>query len=216
MHAYASHTNAQSQFSDDLAYWRKNSYPITFQNHAAGFVLSGSNIRINGHGTGGIHGNGDAWYNAEEAHTKPGRPMPFVFWHVKEVTVKNFYVVQPQLWAINIMNGTNMLFDNIYVNATASRAPWGKNWVQNTDGFDTMDARNVKLFNLIYQGGDDCIAIKPRSYNIEVRNVTCRGGNGIAIGSLGQYLEDSSVEDVIVSNVKVPPTDPTITHPPTP
>jgi galacturan 1,4-alpha-galacturonidase len=66
-----------------------------------------------------------------------------------------------------------------------------------------MDCRNIMLKNLIYQGGDDCIAIKPRSYNIEVRNVTCRGGNGIAIGSLGQYLEDSSVENVIVSDVKV-------------
>lgn len=51
--------------------------------------------------------------------------------------------------------------------------------------------------------GDDCIAIKPRSSNIFVQNVTCRGGNGIAIGSLGQYLEDSSVENVVVDDVKV-------------
>ena len=29
------------------------------------------------------------------------------------------------------------------------------------------------------------------------------GGNGIAIGSLGQYLEDSSVENVVVDNVKI-------------
>ncbi len=36
-----------------------------------------------------------------------------------------------------------------------------------------------------------------------VSNVTCRGGNGIAIGSLGQYLEDSSVENVVVDNVKI-------------
>lgn len=66
-----------------------------------------------------------------------------------------------------------------------------------------MDCNNVTLRNFIYQGGDDCIAIKPRSYNIDVKNVTCRGGNGIAIGSLGQYLEDSSVENVTVSDVKV-------------
>lgn len=26
------------------------------------------------------------------------------------------------------------------------------------------------------------------STNIEIRNITCRGGNGIAIGSLGQYV----------------------------
>ena len=68
---------------------------------------------------------------------------------------------------------------------------------------DTMDAHNVSLSNFVFQGGDDCVAIKPRSYNIQVRNVTCRGGNGIAIGSLGQYLEDSSVVNVTVSDVKV-------------
>ena len=131
------------------------------------------------------------------------------------------------------MNGTNMRFNNIDCNATAVDAPYGQNWVQNTDGFgmritpahllcfdmlvtdrwpllslhprhaDTMDAKNVQLTNFVYQGGDDCIAIKPRSYNIEIRNVTCRGGNGIAIGSLGQYLEDSSVRNVLVDNVKI-------------
>lgn len=66
-----------------------------------------------------------------------------------------------------------------------------------------MDANNILLENFVYQGGDDCIAIKPRSYNIEVRNVTCRGGNGIAIGSLGQYVEDSSVGNIIVDQVNI-------------
>jgi galacturan 1,4-alpha-galacturonidase len=129
--------------------------------------------------------------------------MPFVLWHASRVTLRNFSVLQPQLWAINIMNGTDIDLQNIYVNATATKAPWGQNWVQNTDGFDTMDARNVRLVNFVYQGGDDCVAIKPRSYNVEVRNATCRGGNGMAIGSLGQYLEDSSVENVVIRNVKV-------------
>jgi len=195
--------NSRGQFSDNLDYWRKNNYPIAFQNHRAGFILSGSHIEIDGFRVGGIHGNGDAWYNAEQARTKEGRPMPFVLWNVTDVIVRGFSIWQPQLWAINIMNGTNMVFENIYVNATASKAPWGKNWVQNTDGFDTMDARNISLTNLTYQGGDDCIAIKPRSYDIRVSNVLCRGGNGIAVGSLGQYLEDSSVENVLVENVRV-------------
>ena len=34
--------------------------------------------------------------------------MPFVFWNVSEVTVDNFFVRQPPLWSLNIMNGTNM------------------------------------------------------------------------------------------------------------
>lgn len=107
------------------------------------------------------------------------------------------------LWALNIMNGTNMSFTNITSNSTALLAPYGTNWVQNTDGFNTMDAHNISLTNFYYQGGDDCVAIKPRSYNIYIQNVTCHGGNGIAIGSLGQYEEDSSVEDVVIKDVKI-------------
>ncbi|KAK5464772.1 hypothetical protein LTS15_001335 [Exophiala xenobiotica] len=169
------------QYSDDLDYWRNNSYPIVFQNHHAGFILTGDGIHIDGYGAGGIHGNGDLWYTAEAGNTLPGRPMPFVLWNVSDVTVSRFSIVQPQLWSFNIMNGTNIAVDQLYCNATATKAPWGENWVQNTDGF----------------------AIKPRSYGLTVSNVTCRGGNGIAIGSLGQYLEDSSVENVVVDNVKI-------------
>ena len=66
-----------------------------------------------------------------------------------------------------------------------------------------MDVNNLRVTNFVYQGGDDCIAIKPRSYNIEFNNVVCNGGNGIAIGSLGQYLEDSSVNNVVINNATV-------------
>lgn len=34
-----------------------------------------------------------------------------------------------------------------------------------------MDAHNISLTNFVYQGGDDAIAIKPRSYNIFIQNV---------------------------------------------
>ncbi|CAG8961650.1 hypothetical protein HYFRA_00006187 [Hymenoscyphus fraxineus] len=189
--------------SDDLDYWRTNSYPVTFQNHATNFILSGTRIAINGYGTGGINGNGNAWYDAEEAVTRVGRPMPFNLWNVSEVRVENFYIKDSPLWALNVMNGTNMHFENITCNSTALRVPYGVNWVQNTDGFDTMDSHNISLLNFTYQGGDDCVAIKPRSHNIYIENVLCRGGNGIAIGSLGQYKEDSSVTNTTIRNVRI-------------
>lgn len=66
-----------------------------------------------------------------------------------------------------------------------------------------MDARNISLKNFSYQGGDDCVAIKPRSFDINIDGITCEGGNGIAIGSLGQYLEDNSVENITINNAKV-------------
>lgn len=76
---------------------------------------------------------------------------------------------------------------------------------QVTQFADTMDAVNIQPTNFVYQGGDDCIAIKPRSYNIDIEDVTCVGGNGIAIGSLDQYLEDSNVENVRVDKLNVAP-----------
>ncbi|OAA64229.1 glycoside hydrolase family 28 protein [Niveomyces insectorum RCEF 264] len=188
-------------FSPNLTYWRGNAYPIAFQNHHAGFVLSGERIRINGHGTGGIDGSGDSWYDAEHGNTQPGRPMPFVLWNVSDVVVEHFSVVQSPLWSINVMNGSNLWFDDVYVNSTALNAPPGVNWVQNTDGFDTMDAYNVALTNFV---GDDAIAIKPRSFNIYCQNITVHGGNGVAVGSLGQYAdEDASVANVVVRDVRI-------------
>lgn len=76
-------------FSDDLDYWRNNSYPVAFQNHQAGFVISGERIHLNGYGTGKINGSGNSWYNVEQAVTQPGRPMPFVWWNVTDVLVEH-------------------------------------------------------------------------------------------------------------------------------
>ncbi|UDD59478.1 hypothetical protein AFCA_006898 [Aspergillus flavus] len=114
------------------------------------------------------------------------------------------------------MNGTNVLLENIVVSAKLSKQPDGENWVQNTDGLaqsdllitdtDTMDVNHVQVTNFTYTGGDDCIALKPRSYNVTVTGATCNGGNGIPIGSIGEYLEDSSVKDVYMSDLKVPGT----------
>jgi hypothetical protein len=50
------------------------------------------------------------------------------------------------------MNASNCWFDDIYVNNTATNAPYGDNWVQNTDGFNTMDTYNIVLTNFVYQG----------------------------------------------------------------
>lgn len=86
---FCSHMHHPTQFSDDLDYWRSNSYPIAFQNHAAGFVISGERIHINGYGTGKINGSGNTWYTAEAGDTQPGRPMPFVFWNVSDVLVEH-------------------------------------------------------------------------------------------------------------------------------
>ncbi|KAF7589787.1 hypothetical protein BBP40_003849 [Aspergillus hancockii] len=65
-----------------------------------------------------------------------------------------------------------------------------------------MDVRNVTLKDFVYRGCDDCIAIKPHTFDIYINNITCEGGNGVAIGSLGQNLEDNTVENVVISGLR--------------
>jgi galacturan 1,4-alpha-galacturonidase len=77
--------------SDNLTYWRNpnNTYPIFFQNHHAALAISGDHIHIHGYDTGGVFGNGNAWYNAEQAVTQPVRPMNFVWWNATEVIAEH-------------------------------------------------------------------------------------------------------------------------------
>ncbi|KAJ3548534.1 hypothetical protein NM208_g963 [Fusarium decemcellulare] len=194
------HWSGEWMFSRNTTYWRHNSYYIPFQNHRAGFIISGDNIHVDGLGRGGIDGNGDVWYDEDKGKSTEGRPMPFVLWNITRSSGNNFYVKQPQFWSVNIMNGSNLTFENLTSTAFSNNAPAGANWVQNADGFNTMDASNITLKSFVYRGGDDCIAIKPRSFGISIDNIVCEGGNGVAIGSLGQYLEDNSVEDIVISN----------------
>lgn len=97
--------------------------------------------------------------------------MPFVWWNVTDVTCQRFHITDPQLWTIStslsalqlnqkmwsltsmsdLMNVTNAWFDQMSSNATATQAPFGANWVQNTDGFDTMDAYNIMYTNSVVQ-----------------------------------------------------------------
>jgi galacturan 1,4-alpha-galacturonidase len=76
-------------FSDDIDMWRNNTYHIDFQNHWTAFALSGERISIDGNGTGGINGNGNAWYDVEQKVTSPGRPMAFAPWNVTELVVRH-------------------------------------------------------------------------------------------------------------------------------
>jgi galacturan 1,4-alpha-galacturonidase len=60
--------------------------------------------------------------------------------------------------------------------------------------------------NMVYQGGDDCLALKPNSSMIIAKNVTCYGGTGIAFGSIGQYKGQLDyIKDVYMENINLYP-----------
>jgi len=194
-------------FTQDVDYWVHNSIKLGFQNQSLAWVVTGRDYVLDGNDKGGIHGGGGIWYSTfNSTSNAPGRPMSLTIGHSTNVVVKNWSVLQPAFWATLVWDSKDVLFKDVYVNATREDdegyEPTPLGWVQNTDGSDTYRSHNVTYENFVYQGGDDCLAFKANSSSITVRNVTCYGGTGVAFGSVGQYegvadlLEDIYVEDV--------------------
>ncbi|WWC58634.1 uncharacterized protein I303_101178 [Kwoniella dejecticola CBS 10117] len=199
-------------FTTDIPYWIEHRIYFPFQNQSLAFVIRGHDYVINGNDKGGIDGNGQVWYDyAKDFGNKYGRPMSLTIKDSKNVVVKNFSIIQPQFWASLVWGSENVLFKDFYVNATSFNPESSsdeKNWLQNTDGSDTYQSYNVTYENMVYQGGDDCIALKPNSTLIVAKNVTCVGGTGIAFGSIAQYpgVKDI-IEDVYMENLNLYPSD---------
>jgi len=135
--------------------------------------------------------------------------MSFAIVNSTNVIVKNWSVVQPQFWASVVIQSENVLFKDYYVNATSFNPESESHfltWLQNTDGCDTYSSHNVTFENMVYQGGDDCIALKPNSTLITARNVTCYGGTGIAFGSIAQYPDRPDyISDVYMTDINLLP-----------
>jgi len=197
-------------YTTDVEYWIRNRIELPFQNQSLALVISGSHFTLDGHNTGGIDGNGQAWYNyAKDFGNKFGRPMSLAIANATDVVVKRFSIIQPQFWALITIDVENILMEDCYVNATSfnpESVEDEKNWLQNTDGIDLYKTHNATITNFLYQGGDDCIALKPNSTSVYIRNVTCFGGTGIAFGSIGQYDGVVDViEDVIMEDMQLYP-----------
>ncbi|KZP11270.1 glycoside hydrolase family 28 protein, partial [Athelia psychrophila] len=195
-------------FQPDIDYWMQNSSTyrvVNIQNQASWFIVTGNDFIIDAHNTGGIDGNGQPWW--EYFTTVPrldgdGRPISLTLSHVTRGVVQDFRIVSPPFWANTVSDSTDVVYDGMYVNATNTNATFaGQNIVPNTDGIDTYRAKNVQLLNWDITCGDDSIAIKGNSSNIAIKNLVVRGGNGIAFGSLGQYVQfNDLVENVSIEN----------------
>lgn len=55
------------RYSDDIDYWINNVWRIAaLQNQAIGLAFKGRDFVLDGHGTGGLDGNGQVWYEYGE------------------------------------------------------------------------------------------------------------------------------------------------------
>lgn len=95
-----------------------------------------------------------------------------------------------------------MLLSNIHLDNSAGNAPnsasGGDPAGHNTDGFDISSTNNLILENSSVNNQDDCVAVTSGN-NILVTGMTCTGGHGLSIGSVGGK-SDNTVELITFEN----------------
>ncbi|KAF9521779.1 pectin lyase-like protein [Crepidotus variabilis] len=182
-------------FNPNIDYWMNsnNTYRAIF---IQSLVATSSSMPIN---TGGIQGNGQKWWSYFANRTRQdgdGRPVALSLVNVTGGVVRNFRIESPPFWANAVSQSSNVTYDGMLTNATNTDPLWaGQNVTPNTDGINTYRSDFVTLRNWDITCGDDCLAIKgpsnatKNSSDVIAHNITCRGGNGLAFGSLGQYAE---------------------------
>jgi hypothetical protein len=200
-------------FQPDIDFWldARNTYRVVFiQSQASWFVVTGSDFEIDAHNTGGIQGNGQPWWSAFAAPPRTrqdgdGRPIALTLWKVARGVVRNFRIESPPFWSNAVAQSTDVTYDGMFINATNEDPKFfGQNIVFNTDGIDTYRSDKISMLNWDVTCGDDCLAIKGNSTNILARNITCRGGTGVAVGSLGQYVNmRDDVLNVLMEDIRV-------------
>ncbi|MCJ1444619.1 MAG: hypothetical protein MMC23_005121 [Stictis urceolatum] len=170
-------------WSKDIDYWLNHSLPIGYQNQSSAWFLGGENIHWNGFDYGTLDGNGQVWYDFVNGESNyPNRPHAITLF-LKDSVVEGLRFVQSQMWTMTVKDSENVLLQDIYVNSTSSSgAP-----ARNTDGADTLYANNITFSRWNIDNGDDAIALKANSSNIFIHDSVFRRGQGLAIGSIGQY-----------------------------
>ncbi|UZJ57594.1 hypothetical protein CBS101457_006914 [Exobasidium rhododendri] len=190
--------NAVLKFSTDVEYWLANSIDVEFQNQSTAWLIGGRNLTLSG---GTLDGSGQAWYDENKGRSnQPGRPIALTIFQSSHVLIDGLTFTQPQFWAAFVSRSSDVVMRRIQVSAI-STSEWP---TVNTDGADVWNSNRVLFEHWIITSGDDCIAAKGNTTNLHVRNVTCHGGNGMTVGSVGQYASSPDyVENVLFEDVRV-------------
>ncbi|KAM5545501.1 hypothetical protein V8D89_000539 [Ganoderma adspersum] len=198
-------------FKPDIEYWlnASNTYRVIFlQNQASWFVVTGHDFVIDAHSAGGINGNGQPWWSYFATRVREdgdGRPIAFTLSNVTRAVVRDFRIEAQPFWCNIVADSSEVTYDGMYCNATNQDPTYaGVNIVPNTDGFDSYRSDKITLLRWDITCGDDCISFKGNSTNIFVKDAICRGGNGIAFGSVGQYVQfNDIIDNVYMENLKI-------------
>ncbi|EIE81307.1 hypothetical protein G6F46_000475 [Rhizopus delemar] len=136
--------------------------------------IKGTHIKMYGGGT--INGHGQAWYDALD-HTAPS----VLRIAANDSIIGGFTIINSPRAHLNVTNSTNLVLHDFTLHTVSNNSYLPKN----TDALDLYHSSGITFRDSMLTIGDDCVAIKEDVEKVIVSNVTCRGGHGYSIGSLG-------------------------------
>ncbi|KAG6251224.1 hypothetical protein E4U24_001342 [Claviceps purpurea] len=187
-------------WSSDIDHWMSTlQLEVGFQNQSTMWYFGGFNVTWDGHNTGTLDGNGQVWYDwAKSEGNLPKRPMNINFRALKRSVIKRMRFVQSQMWTMAITYSDHVELEDIYVNST-SNSKWN---TLNTDGCDTINSHDITFRRWFVTNGDDSIALKGNSSRIFIYDSEFHDGQGVAIGSVGQYVDrHDNITDFYARNI---------------
>ncbi|TGO51867.1 hypothetical protein BOTNAR_0342g00030 [Botryotinia narcissicola] len=152
-------------------------------------VVKGTDITITGAEGHIIDGNGAAYWDGEGSNG--GSDKPDHFFVVKDVVngvISNLNIQNWPTHCFDITGAQGLTVSGLTLDNSAGDAPNSKSGddpaAHNSDGFDISGSDSVTLENCVVKNQDDCVAVTSGS-NILVTGMTCSGGHGLSIGSVG-------------------------------
>lgn len=152
-------------------------------------VVKGTNITITGAEGHVIDGNGAAYWDGQGSNGGTDKPNHFfVAKNVVNGVISNLNIQNWPVHCFSITGAKGLTISGLTLDNSAGDAPnsasAGAAAAHNSDGFDISGSDSVILKDNIVKNQDDCVAITSGS-NILVTGMTCSGGHGLSVGSVG-------------------------------
>jgi len=153
-----------------------------------------------------IDGNGQAYWDGQGSNGGVDKPDHFIVLDkMVNGVITNLNIQNWPVHCFDVTGCTGLVINNLHMDNSAGNAAnsasGGLAAAHNSDGFDFSSSDNVILSNTYVSNQDDCVAVTS-GVNVTVTGMTCIGGHGLSIGSVGGK-SDNTVTDITFSDSSV-------------
>jgi len=137
--------------ADNIAYWLRNSYSVTYAGRSTAWLFGGVNVSMRGYGKALFDGNGQIWIDQNHSQgNQNGRPISLTIWHGTNIYIDGITWRMAQFWHTFVAYSQNVTMTNLDMKTQSANS----NKAVNTDGTDTWNSKDVVISNWTVACGD--------------------------------------------------------------